>query len=36
MQLLYATSNPAKLSAMQTRLGGLNIELVSLKDMARS
>lgn len=34
MCLLYATSTPAKLSAMQSRLSGLNIELISLKDMA--
>lgn len=34
MHLLYATSNPAKLSAMQSRLSGLNIELISLKDMS--
>lgn len=33
MKLLYATGNPAKLSAMQCRLAGLGIELAGLTDI---
>lgn len=33
MKLLYGTGNPAKLSAMQRRLEGLDIELMGLKDI---
>ena len=33
MKLLYGTGNPAKVAAMQNRLSGLNIELISLKDL---
>lgn len=33
MKLLYATGNPAKLSAMQRHLEGLGIELTGLKDI---
>lgn len=33
MKLLYATGNPAKLSAMQNHLKGLGIELTGLKDI---
>ena len=33
MKLLYGTGNPAKAAAMQHRLSGLNIELISLKDL---
>lgn len=36
MTLLYGTSNPAKLSAMRSRLQELNIELLSLNDMRES
>lgn len=36
MTLLYGTSNPAKLSAMRSRLRELNIELLSLNDMRES
>lgn len=32
MRLVYGTNNPAKLSAMRSRLAGLNIELVGLKE----
>lgn len=33
MKLLYGTGNPAKVAAMQNRLWGLDIELISLKDL---
>ena len=33
MKLLYGTGNPAKFSAMEERLKGLEIELISLKDL---
>lgn len=33
MKLLYGTGNPAKLSAMQNRLGQLDIELIGLNDL---
>lgn len=33
MKLLYATGNPAKFTAMQNRLSGLDIELISLTDL---
>ena len=33
MKLLYGTGNPAKVSAMQNRLSGLGIELISLSDL---
>ncbi len=33
MKILYGTGNPAKLSAMQRRLAGLNIEVIGLKDI---
>lgn len=35
MKLLYATGNPAKISAMQNRLRELGIELIGLKDLNR-
>lgn len=33
MKLLYGTGNPAKLSAMKSRLESLDIELISLNDL---
>ncbi|GLB31941.1 hypothetical protein LAD12857_38640 [Lacrimispora amygdalina] len=33
MKLIYGTGNPAKLSAMQKRLSGFNLEIVGLKDL---
>ena len=33
MRLLYGTGNPAKVAAMQNRLSGLGIELISLSDL---
>ncbi len=36
MKLLYGTGNPAKLDAMARRLAGLGIEVIGLKDLARS
>lgn len=33
MQLLYATGNPAKYSAMEKRLKNLGVELIGLKDL---
>ena len=33
MQLLYATGNPAKFSAMERRLKTLGVELIGLKDL---
>ena len=33
MKLLYGTGNPAKVAAMQNRLSGLGIELISLSDL---
>lgn len=33
MKLLYGTGNPAKLSAMQSRLEKLDIELIGLNDL---
>ena len=33
MKLLYGTGNPAKVAAMQNRLSGLDIELISLMDL---
>ena len=33
MKLLYGTGNPAKFSAMEERLKGLELELISLKDL---
>ena len=33
MKLLYGTGNPAKVAAMQNRLLGLGIELISLSDL---
>lgn len=35
MKLLYATGNPAKITAMQNRLKKLGIELIGLKDLNR-
>ena len=35
MKLLYATGNPAKLSAMQRRLEGTGIEVIGLKDVEK-
>lgn len=35
MKLLYATGNPAKITAMQNRLKKLGIELIGLKDLRR-
>lgn len=35
MKLLYATGNPAKITAMQNRLNKLGIELIGLKDLNR-
>ena len=32
MRLVYGTNNPAKLSAMRSRLAGLNIELIGLEE----
>ena len=33
MKLLYGTGNPAKAAAMQNRIAGLGIELISLQDL---
>ena len=33
MKLLYGTGNPAKAAAMQNRIAGLDIELISLQDL---
>ncbi|MGC6175819.1 non-canonical purine NTP pyrophosphatase [Lacrimispora sp. 38-1] len=33
MRLIYGTGNPAKLSAMQKRLSGFDLEIVGLKDL---
>lgn len=33
MKLLYATQNPAKVTAMRNRLEGLGIELIGLRDL---
>lgn len=33
MKLLYATQNPAKVTAMRNRLKGLGIELIGLRDL---
>ncbi len=33
MRLIYGTGNPAKLSAMQKRLWGFDLEIVGLKDL---
>ena len=33
MKLLYGTGNPAKAAAMQERIAGLGIELISLQDL---
>ena len=33
MKLLYGTGNPAKAVAMQNRIAGLGIELISLQDL---
>lgn len=35
MRIIYGTGNPAKLSAMQRRLEGLNIEIIGLKDVGK-
>ncbi|MBR3683554.1 MAG: hypothetical protein IKL78_01615 [Lachnospiraceae bacterium] len=35
MRIIYGTGNPAKLSAMQRRLEGLNIEITGLKDVGK-
>ena len=35
MRIIYGTGNPAKLSAMQRRLDGLNIEIIGLKDVGK-
>ena len=33
MKILYGTGNPAKLSSMRSRLAGLDIEIIGLKDI---
>lgn len=33
MRLIYGTGNPAKLTAMQKRLSGFDLEIVGLKDL---
>ena len=33
MKLIYGTGNPAKAAAMQNRIAGLGIELISLQDL---
>nr|WP_288827154.1 non-canonical purine NTP pyrophosphatase [uncultured Clostridium sp.] len=33
MRLIYGTGNPAKLSAMQIRLSGFDLEIIGLKDL---
>lgn len=35
MRIIYGTGNPAKLSAMQRRLEGLNLEIIGLKDVGK-
>ncbi len=35
MKLLYATGNPAKISAMRRRLSELNLEIIGLKDLGK-